>query len=90
MKAKYLILDFGKVLAYPVTGDWFITPLFYEYVNKDKLDKEKFHKCMVEIGDMLGGILKNEQEEYEIFALVAFLCILLELILRNTVLKKIP
>ena len=67
MKAKYLILDFGKVLAYPVTGDWFITPLFYEYVNKDKIDKEKFHKCMVEIGDMLGGILKNVQEEYVIF-----------------------
>ena len=67
MKAKYLILDFGKVLAYPVTGDWFITPSFYKYVNKEKLDEEKFHECMVEIGDMLGGILKNEQEEYEVF-----------------------
>ena len=30
MKAKYLILDFGKVLAYPVTGDWFIIPSFYK------------------------------------------------------------
>ena len=32
----------------------------------------------------------KREEEYEVFALVAFICILLELILRNTVLKKIP
>lgn len=67
MKAKYLILDFGKVLAYPVTGDWFITPSFYKYVNKEKLDEEKFHECMVEIGDMLGKPLKDEMEEFELF-----------------------
>ena len=32
----------------------------------------------------------KREEDYEVFALVAFLCILLEILLRNSVLKKIP
>lgn len=32
----------------------------------------------------------KRQEEYRIFALIAFLCILLEILLRNSILKKIP
>ena len=37
---------------------------------------------------LLFGFLK--EEDYEVFALMAFLCILLEILLRNSVLKKIP
>ena len=37
---------------------------------------------------LLFGFLK--EEDYEVFALVVFLCILLEILLRNSVLKKIP
>lgn len=32
----------------------------------------------------------KRQEEYRIFALIAFICILLEILLRNSILKKIP
>ena len=32
----------------------------------------------------------KRQEEYRWFALAAFLCILLEVLLRNSILKKIP
>lgn len=32
----------------------------------------------------------KRQEEYRIFALIAFLCVLLEILLRNSILKKIP
>lgn len=32
----------------------------------------------------------TREEEYQIFAIIAFICILLEIILRNTLLKKIP
>ena len=32
----------------------------------------------------------KREEAYELYALIAFLCILLEIVLRNTVLKKIP
>lgn len=32
----------------------------------------------------------KRQEEYRLFALIAFLCVLLEILLRNSILKKIP
>lgn len=50
------------------------------YKEIDKLEKTKLNVKE----------FSKKEEEYEIFALVAFLCVLLELILRNTVLKKIP
>ena len=50
------------------------------YQEIDKLEKTKLNVKE----------FSKREEEYEIFALVAFFCILLELILRNTVLKKIP
>ena len=50
------------------------------YQEIDKLEKTKLNVKE----------FSKREEEYEIFALVAFLCILFELILRNTVLKKIP
>ena len=46
---KYLILDFGKVLAYPKTGDWFITPLFLELIDMDKITREDILKVIMEI-----------------------------------------
>ena len=35
---KYIILDFGKVLAYPTTGNWHITPKFIELIDLKKID----------------------------------------------------
>ena len=35
---KYIIFDFGKVLGYPKTGAWFITPKFLELVHDIDLD----------------------------------------------------
>lgn len=50
------------------------------YEEIDKLEKTKLNVKE----------FSKKEEEYKIFALISFLCILLELILRNTVLKKIP
>ncbi len=38
---KYIILDFGKVLAYPTTGNWDLTPRLLELIDIKKLDIEK-------------------------------------------------
>lgn len=38
-KQKYLILDFGKVLAGPVSGNWFITPSFSKNIYVKNLVK---------------------------------------------------
>ena len=35
---KYLIFDYGDVLVYPVTGNWFITPNFYNIIEKKEID----------------------------------------------------
>ena len=50
------------------------------YKEIDKLEKTKLNV----------KVFSKREEAYLPFALVAFLCVLLELILRNTVLKKIP
>lgn len=50
------------------------------YREIDKLEKTKLNVKEY----------SKRQEEYQWFALVAFLCVLLEVLLRNSVLKKIP
>ncbi|MBQ7105768.1 MAG: HAD hydrolase-like protein [Bacilli bacterium] len=64
---KYLILDFGKVLAYPKTGDWFITPLFLELINMDKLKREDILKIMNNHGDILSRKAITLEDEYNLF-----------------------
>ena len=62
---KYLILDFGRVLAYPVSGEWFVTAKFFDYLDKDKLDLDKYLEKMETF--YWDGILKDEKEEFEMF-----------------------
>jgi len=64
---KYLILDFGKVLAYPKTGDWFITPLFLELIDMDKLKREDILKAMNNHGDILSRKAITLEDEYNLF-----------------------
>lgn len=64
---KYLILDFGKVLAYPKTGDWFITPLFLEIVDMNVLKREDILRSMNNHGDILSRKAVTLEEEYELF-----------------------
>ena len=50
------------------------------YREIDKLEKTKLNVKE----------FSKREEAYQVFALIAFLSILLEILLRNTVLKKIP
>ncbi len=50
------------------------------YEEIDKLERTKLHVKE----------FSKRQEEYQIFALIAFICILLEVLLRNSILKRIP
>jgi Ca-activated chloride channel family protein len=50
------------------------------YQEIDKLEKTKLNVKE----------FSKREEEYQVFAWIAFFCILLELLLRNSVLKKIP
>lgn len=64
---KYLILDFGKVLFYPVTGHWFLTPLFIKTVDMDRINQEALQKAMEKYNEILSKKVTTEEEEYEMF-----------------------
>lgn len=66
-KVKYLILDFGDVLAYPVTGSYFITPNFWKIVDKNEIDIEQLKNAFEICGEFLDDIVKTELEEFELF-----------------------
>lgn len=64
---KYIILDFGKVLAYPTTGHWFITPKFMELVDMSKIDLTQFDECTKSLNNILSRKVINREEEYALF-----------------------
>ena len=53
MNYKYIILDFGNVLAKPITGDWFITPKFLELIDMNLIDKNKLVESIVRNNDIV-------------------------------------
>ena len=67
MAYKYLVLDFGKVIAGPTTGDWDITPKFLELIDINKLDMDKFKELRDKYGYMLGEQLDTLEQEYDMF-----------------------
>jgi len=64
---KYIILDFGKVLAYPTTGDWFITPLFLKLIDMSKLNRKKIVDVMNNYSEILSRKLITLEEEYYMY-----------------------
>lgn len=67
MNYKYVILDFGKVLAGPATGHWFITPKFIEVIDMDLIDKRKLDRAISKYGKVKSRQITTEKEEYEMF-----------------------
>lgn len=67
MNYKYVILDFGKVLAGPTTGEWFITPKFKELVDMSLIDMEKLNKSFDKHDDIISRKMNTEEEEYHNF-----------------------
>lgn len=72
MVIKAILFDSGKVLNKPASGHWFITPNFWEYVNKDKfdsIDKDKIKKAFHEAGSKIDtyNFITNLEEEYKCF-----------------------
>ena len=64
MDVKYLILDMGKVLVGPTTGNWLITPAFLENVDMNKIDKLKLKEAMEEFNYILGKKMLTLDEEF--------------------------
>lgn len=67
MKIKYLILDFGMVLAYPTTGQWFITPKFLELIDINKINKLALKGAMEKYDYIISKKVTTLDEEYDMF-----------------------
>lgn len=63
---KYLILDMGRVLVEPASGDWLITNEFIKNVNIAQLDKTRLDETIQKSRYLLDGKAKNLEEEYKI------------------------
>ena len=64
---KYLILDFGLVLGKPKTGNWFITPNFYEIIGKNKIDLKRLNVLFNKYNEYICKKIISKVEEYKAF-----------------------
>ncbi len=67
MNYKYIVLDFGKVIAAPTTGSWDITPKFKELIDTNKIDVDKFRKIIGKYKYILSEKVTILEEEYDMF-----------------------
>ena len=67
LKYKYVILDFGKVIAGPAAGNWDTTPKFLELIDINKIDKKEFKKVREKYGYLLSAKITTLEEEYNMF-----------------------
>lgn len=66
-KTKFLILDFGLVLGKPKTGNWFITPNFYEIIGKNKIDLKRLNVLFNKYNENISKKIITKEEEYKAF-----------------------
>lgn len=67
MNYKYIVLDFGNVIAKPTTGHWDMTPVFQELVDMKDLDLKKFQELRNKYGYILSEKINTLEEEYDMF-----------------------
>lgn len=67
MKYKYVILDFGKVIAGPTTGNWDITPKFLELIDIKKINMQKFKLLRKKYEKVLSEKVRTLEEEFNMF-----------------------
>ena len=64
---KYLVLDFGGVIAVSPSRDWNMTPKFLELIDINKLDVDKFRETSKKYGYILSEVINTLEEEYDMF-----------------------
>jgi len=62
---KYLILDMGRVLVEPASGNWLITNEFLKNVDIEKINKEQLKEAIQSSRFLLDGKAENLEEEYK-------------------------
>ena len=83
---KYIILDFGKVLGKPKTGEWFITPNFNEVLDNKKVDKKQLKVLFYKYNYIISQKIVTKEEEYNVFKDFYF-CILKDLKIKGDLIE---
>jgi len=65
MNYKYIVLDFGKVIAGPTTGHWDITPKFKELISDINIDE--FNEIKKKYSYLLNEPMTTLEQEYDMF-----------------------
>ena len=65
MEYKYIVLDFGKVIAGPTTGHWDITPKFKELISDINIDD--FNELRKKYCYLLNEPMTTLEQEYDMF-----------------------
>ncbi len=65
---KNIIFDIGGVLAGPKSGHWFITPNFYNIINKNLINEEQLKVSLKKYLYLQTQNPKTEEEEHEMFS----------------------
>lgn len=67
-----ILFDSGKVLNYPTSGHWFISPCFFDIVNRKAFEKlergavqNAFDKARQYVEEI--SVIQNKEEEYQHF-----------------------
>lgn len=71
-KIKAILIDSGKVLNEPATGHWFITPNFFNYIDKgifNSIDSKQRDDAFSCAGDYISkqNMIVSEEEEFKHF-----------------------
>ena len=71
-KIKAILMDSGRVLNAPVTGEWFISPNFFSYVNKktyNSISASQKRQAFKKSGEYISNqnFIINENEEFKHF-----------------------
>lgn len=68
MNIKNIIFDIGGVLADSKSGNWFITPNFWNIIDKNIVNEEKLKNSLKKYIYLQTQNPKTEKEEYEMFS----------------------
>lgn len=64
---KYVILDFGDVIAYPKTGNWDFTEKFLSLVDISKIDLNMYNEIRKKHSHILSEKVTKLNDEYDMF-----------------------
>ena len=68
MDYKYIILDFGNVLFYPKTGNWFATEKLLDLIDTKKFSWEEFNMAVRKYRNILARRAITLEDEYQLFS----------------------